>query len=215
MPDLTDDPCLMLTPAGVLHAFAEPRPDEACALLQTLMPRGPAVRRAAWRDRAPHHRTLLARALHEGWVQEVPRALHAPDVRLDDFLPHAIAGLSGVRMAALASGDGFCLARAGYSQDEADTLCVAAADFLDFVNRQKQRGWSGTGRAVSFFEGVDMLLPSTSLVLFWVDGVAYWLIVGGEPLFNNTAFVELVWGIRVAGTKFALGQPGAGELLKI
>lgn len=198
------DPHLMLTPAGALHAYAERQPDEASAMLQTLMPRGGSLRRSEWLAQAPGHRTLLARALYEGWVHEVSRALRAPDVRLDNYLPHAIAGLSGTRTAALASDDGFCLARVGYSQDEADTLCVAAADFFDFAARQKQRGFKGTGRAVSFFEGIDLLLPSTSFVLFWVDGAGYWLILGGEPLLNNTAFVELIWGIRAAGAKFAV-----------
>ena len=150
------------------------------------------------------HASLLPRALHDGWVHEVERELHAPDVRLDNYLPHAIAGLSGSRMAALASDDGFCLARVGYSQDDAETLCVAAADFFDFVARQKQRGFRGTGSAVSFHEGIDMLMPTTTFMLFWVDGTGYWLIVGGEPLLNNRALVELIWGIRVAGTKFAV-----------
>ena len=49
-----------------------------------------------------------------------------------------------------------------------------------------------------------MLLPTTSFALFWVDGTGYWLIIGGEPLLNNTALVELIWGIRHAGDKFAL-----------
>ena len=176
------DPHLMLTPAGAMLAFADKVPDENAAMLQTLLPR----------------------ALHDGWVHEVERELHAPDVRLDNYLPHAIAGLSGSRMAALASDDGFCLARVGYSQDDAETLCVAAADFFDFVARQKQRGFRGTGRAVSFHEGIDMLMPTTTFMLFWVDGTGYWLIVGGEPLLNNRALVELIWGIRVAGTKFAV-----------
>jgi hypothetical protein len=48
-----------------------------------------------------------------------------------------------------------------------------------------------------------MLLPATTFMLFWVDGVGYWLILGGEPLLNNRALVELIWGIRVAGTKFS------------
>ena len=198
-----DDPWLMLTPAGVLHAYAERVPDERAAMLQALMPRGASLRRSAWLAQASEHRTLLARALHEGWVHEVERELRAPDVRLDNYLPHAIAGLSGTRTAALASDDGFCLARVGYSEQEAETLCVAAADFFEFAARQKQRGWTGTGRAVSFFEGIDMLLPTTSFVLFWVDGTGYWLILGGEPLINNVAFVELVWGIRTAGARFA------------
>lgn len=197
-----DEPFLMLTPAGALHAYADREPDASCAALQSLMPRGAALRRGAWLAQDAGREDLLQHALHQGWVHEVGRELRAPDVRLDNYLPHAIAGLSGARMAALASDDGFCLARVGYSQDEADTLCVAAADFLDFVQRQKQRGFRGTGRAVSFHETIDLLMPATTFMLFWVDGVGYWLIVGGEPLLNNRALVELIWGIRAAGSKF-------------
>ena len=200
----TADPYLMLSPAGALYAFAQRQPDEAAAHLQTLMSQGAALRRSAWLQQNPAHRVLLARAQHEGWVQESERELHAPDTNLDNYLPHAIAGLSGNRTAALASDDGFCLARVGYSQDEADTLCAAAADFFGFVARQQARGWAGSGRAVSFFESIDMLLPTTSFALFWVDGTGYWLIIGGEPLLNHTALVELIWGIRHAGDKFAL-----------
>lgn len=202
-PQLQGDPFLMLTPAGALRAHADRTPDDVGAALQTLMPRGASLRRSAWLALAPDHRAVLARALYEGWVHEVQRELRAPDVRLDNYLPHAIAGLSGTRTAALASDDGFCLARVGYSEQEAETLCVVAADFFEFTRRQQQRGWTGTGRAVSFHEGIDMLLPTTTLALFWVDGVGYWLILGGEPLLNNRALVELIWGIRAAGTKFA------------
>ena len=77
---------------------------------------------------------------------------------------------------------------------------------LTVVKRQKQRGFRGTGRAVSFHETIDMLMPATTFMLFWVDGVGYWLIVGGEPLLNNRALVELIWGIRTAGTKFAVRE---------
>lgn len=197
------DPFLMLTPAGALLAFSERLPDPTSAELQTLVPRGGALRRSAWLSEAQSRQSLLDEGLQQGWLHEIGRELQAPNVVLDNYLPHAIAGLSGSRMAALASDDGFCLARVGYAQDEADTLSVAAADFLDFVNRQKQRGYKGTGRAVSFHENIDMLMPATTFTLFWVDGVGYWLILGGEPLLNNRALVELIWGIRVAGEKFS------------
>ena len=204
MPNRSSNPYLMLTPAGTLLAFAERSPDPLAAELQTLAPRGAALRRNAWLDAGNRH-ALLEEGLRRGWLHEIERELRPPNVALDNYLPHAIAGLSGSRMAALASDDGFCLARVGYAQDEADTLSVAAADFLDFVNRQKQRGYKGTGRAVSFHESIDMLMPATTFTLFWVDGVGYWLILGGEPLLNNRALVELVWGIRVAGKKFSPG----------
>ena len=199
-----DETYLMLSPAGALYAFAQAQPDETAIMLQSLLAGKTAPKSSAWLAQNPSHGVLLARALHEGWVQELGRELQAPDTKLDNFLPHAIAGLSGNRTAALASDDGFCLGLVGYSQDEADTLCVAAADFFSFVARQQARGWAGSGRAVSFFESIDMLLPTTSFALFWVDGTGYWLILGGEPLLNNTALVELIWGIRSAGSKFAL-----------
>lgn len=58
---------------------------------------------------------------------------------------------------------------------------------------------------MSFHESIDMLMPATTFTLFWVDGVGYWLILGGEPLLNNRALVELIWGIRMAGEKFRPG----------
>lgn len=197
-----DDPWLALTPVGALHAHGALVPSTSQAALQTLMPRGPLLSRSQWLAQSQASAALLEQALEQGWVQRVQRRLQAPDVRLDNYLPHAIAGLSGTRSAALASEDGFCLARVGYDQAEADTLCVMAADFFGFVQRQHQRGWTGTGRAVSFHEGIDMLLPSTTLCQFWVDGVGYWLILGGEPLLNNRALVNLIWGLRTAGSKF-------------
>ena len=42
-----DDPYLVLTPAGALHAYGERVPDETSAILQTLMPRGASLRRSA------------------------------------------------------------------------------------------------------------------------------------------------------------------------
>lgn len=196
------DPYLMLTPAGVLYAFSEREPSEVQAALQVLLPQGPALTLSHWRGLSPTHAEWLREGLTRGWIHTVQRPLRAPDVRLDDFLTRVVAGLSGERKAAIASDAGFCLGYAGYTAEEADTLAVAAVDFFDFGTRQKLRGWKGSGRAISFHEEVDMLLPATSFVLFWVDGVGYWLIVEGEPLLNNIALVELVWGIKAAGAKF-------------
>ena len=198
------DPVLMLTPAGTLHAFSERTPDAEQLALQTLLPQGQALTRSQWLAGDAERPALLERGLQRRWIHEVPRPLRAPDVKLDSFLTHVVAGLSGERKAAIASDDGFCLAATGYSAEEADTLSVAAVDFFDFATRQKHRGWTGSGRAISFHEEVDMLMPVTTFVLFWVDGTGYWLILSGEPLLNNVAFVELVWGIKAAGAKFSV-----------
>ena len=94
------DPFLMLTPAGALRAHARAQPDKDGAELQTLMNGLGAPLRSAWLAESPARRALLTEALQKGWVQEMAHPLAAPNVSLDSYLPHAIAGLSGERMAA-------------------------------------------------------------------------------------------------------------------
>jgi hypothetical protein len=195
----------MLTPAGALHAFARPQPEEVELALQALLMGDRALGAGGWAEHASTAPQVLGGALEQGWVQRLPRPLHGPDSRLDNFLPHVIASLSGERRAVLASETGFCLGRTGVEQDEAETLSAAAADYAGFAERQARRGWTGAMRYVSFHDDAEFLLPSYSFVPFWVDGVGYWLILGGEPLLNNPALVELMWGIKEAGTRFAVG----------
>lgn len=192
----------MLTPAGALHAFAKREPDEAALALQALLVGERALDMAAWQDAAPAAPAVLAQGVERGWIQVLRRPLQGPDARLDDFLQHVIASLSGERRAALASDGGFCLGRAGMDQDEGDALSAAAADYSEFAARQARRGWGGASGYVAFHHDPEFLLPSHAFVPFWVDGAGYWLIVGGEPLLNNPALVELLWGLKIAGTRF-------------
>ena len=47
-----------------------------------------------------------------------------------------------------------------------------------------------------------MLMPNTSIVFLWINKTGYFLIIEDEPLINNRAFVELVWGIKATGERF-------------
>lgn len=198
---------LMLTPAGALQAFAQAQPDESGRALQALLGGKRALALEAWLLEGSGRQALLAQAQARGWIECLPRCIEGPDVRLDDFVQHVIASLSGERCAALASETGFCLGRSGMTQDEAEVLSAAAADFSAFAQRQARRGWTGAGPYVSFHSDAEMLLPDVSFVPFWVDGVGYWLILRGEPLLNNPALVELFWGIRDAGSRFSPAGP--------
>lgn len=193
----------MLTPSGALHAFAQQQPGETELALQALLAGERALDAAGWAERAGVAPAITAQALAQGWVQVLQRPLQGPDAKLDDFLQHVIASLSGERRAVLASEGGFCLGRTGVDQDEADTLSAAAADYSEFASRQARRGWEGATRYVSFHTDPEFLLPSHSFVPFWVDGAGYWLVILGEPLLNNPALVELMWGIKEAGTRFS------------
>lgn len=193
---------LLMTPAGAMAAFAVREPSADMAALQALTTAPHALTLAEWLAQAPENAARHDRFMEQGWIEISPRRLSGPEVQLDGFLPHVIGGLSGSRRAALASQDGFTLAHTGFTHEEADGLCAAAADFMDFVERQVTRGWTGVCHAVSFHEDVAMLIPAKTFLLFWVDGVAYWLVIGDEPLINNQAFVELIWGLKMAGRRF-------------
>lgn len=193
---------LALTPAGALQAFAQRQPDETAQALQALLGTSHALTPQDWFAAVPAACGLFEQALAKGWIERLPRPLAGPNVRLDDFVQHVVASLSGERRAVLASETGFCLGQAGLPQDEAEALSAAAADFSDFAQRQAQRGWTGAQRYVSFHRDAELLLPEVSFVPFWIDGTGYWIILCGEPLLNNPALVELCWGIQGAGSRF-------------
>ena len=87
----------------------------------------------------------------------------------------------------------------GYGTDH---VSAAAADFSDYARRQARRGFRMASRFVNFSSDPNLLLPDASFVPFWVDGSGYWLALFGEPLLNNPALVELIWGIKEAGMRF-------------
>ncbi len=193
---------LALTPAGVLHAFAHAEPDSSQRAYQSVLSSAGLPLASDWLAQGADRPRLLDAGLAAGWLQRIERDLPAPDVQLDDFLTHVIGGLSGLRKAALASTGGFCIGSVGCSAEEAEALCVAAADYAAFAQRQRQRGWTASP-LVSFHDDAAMLMPITSFVPFWIDGTDYCLVLCGEPLINNPAFVELVWGIQAAGARFS------------
>lgn len=196
-------PKVALTPRGALFAFSQAEPDITQARLQTILSAEALPSVDAWLRRSSEHPKLLGEGLAAGWLQRVHRSLPAPDVKLDSFLSHIIGGLSGEHKAALAAAGGFCVGQVGYDNDEAETLCAAAADFSEFGRRQRTRGWRGASYMASFHEDIAMLMPMTSFVPFWVDRTDYCLVLGGEPLINNPALVELIWGIKTAGARFS------------
>lgn len=196
----TDESYVILTPAGVFEAFAQAVPTDQQKALQALISGKSCLQVATWTNKYYHD--WLEDFASNGWIEFLDNPLSAPNLPLDKFLPYVVASLSGTRRAAIGSNEGFCLARIGYTQEEADTLSVAAADFFDFLNRQQQRGWVIKEQAISFFGQVELLMPTTSFVFLWIDGSGYVLILDGEPLTNNRAFVELIWAIKTSGLRF-------------
>ena len=192
---------ISLTPAGVFEAFSQSEPSEQQAALQALLSSSETLLEDTWL--LDYSELWLESFLDQGWIEKLSVFLPAPNLPLDQFLPYVVASLSGKRRAAIGSNEGFCLARIGYTQEEADTLSVAAADFSGFMLRQQQRGWAVESQAISFFQQVDLLIPETSFVFFWIDGAGYTLIIDGEPLTNNRAFVELVWALKTSGLRFS------------
>lgn len=191
---------ITLTPAGVFEAFSQSEPTDMQLALQALLSGRETLLVADWLEK--YSELWLESFVEQGFIEKLSTFLPAPNLPLDQFLPYVVASLSGKRRAAIASDEGFCLARIGYTQEEADMLSVAAADFSGFMIRQKQRGWAIESQAISFFRQVDLLIPETSFVFLWIDGSGYALIIDGEPLTNNRAFIELIWALKTSGLKF-------------
>ncbi|MBO1529763.1 hypothetical protein J3492_00855 [Psychrobacter sp. F1192] len=191
---------ITLTPAGVFEAFSQSEPTPMQLALQALLSGRETLLVSEWLE--DYSELWLDSFVEQGFIEKLSTFLPAPNLPLDQFLPYVVASLSGKRRAAIASDEGFCLARIGYTQEEADMLSVAAADFSGFMLRQKQRGWAIESQAISFFQKVNLLIPETSFVFLWIDGSGYALIIDGEPLTNNRAFVELIWGIKTSGLRF-------------
>lgn len=191
---------LTLTPAGVFRAFSQKEPTPQAQAMQSILNDSRSISKADWLEMFSYEE--LAEIMQAGWVEEISVPLVAPAMALDEFLPYVVASLSGNRKAAIASNEGFCLAKIGYTQEEAERLSVAAADFFDFVMRQEQRGLSIAGRALSLFGEVDLLMPEVSFVFLWIDGTGYVLIASDEPLTNNQAFVQLIWAIKTSRLRF-------------
>lgn len=191
-----------LTPQGVLYAFGSATPDAQQQALQALLRSEQAMSKSEWGISHLEHANVR-QAQERQWLQLLTRPVSGPDTRLSDFIRHVIAPLSGQRQAVLASDTGFCLDRVGVEQAEAEAVSAAAADFSEYAKRQSRRGWQGASRYVSFHQDAHLLLPSWTFVPIWVDGSGYWLAIAGEPLLNSLALVELVWGICLAGNRFA------------
>lgn len=197
-----DKTYITLTPAGVFEAFSQNEPSEKQLSLQALLSENETMLAAVWFE--TYSELWIEEFMERGWIEQLSVFLPAPNLPLDQFLPYVVASLSGKRRAAIGSDEGFCLARIGYSQEEADMLSVAAADFSGFMLRQKQRGWAVESQAISFFRQVDLLIPETSFVFLWIDGAGYTLILDGEPLTNSRAFVELIWALNTSGLRFTI-----------
>lgn len=202
------NPYLMLTPSGVMYAFSDANPDAKLESLQALICESRCMLTEDWLDRYSHE--WLEEFIEKGWVQHLSQDLPVSNMPLDKFLPYVVASLSGTRKAAIGSNEGFCLARIGYTADEADRLAVAGADFFDFFVRQKERGLAIANQAVSLFDDIELLMPTTSFMFLWIDGVGYVLILDGEPLTNNRALVELVWAIKASGLRFHTDENEGG-----
>lgn len=186
---------IILTPAGVLFAFSNAEPTEQQQALQVLLPSTATMTVQAWSDQ--YSQNWLEMFSEQGFVELVEKPIVAPNVNLDSFLKYVSASLSGSRKVAIGTGTGTCLSYIGYSQKEAYTLCDSAFDLVEFFNRQQKREWTVLGKAVSFHDEVDMIMPHTNFVYFWVGKRVYWVIIDDEPLLNSRAFVQLVWGVKI------------------
>lgn len=194
----------MLTPEGVYRAFGSRQPTALAKALRVVLSKRLAMRADDWRLLSGVNEEDLWTCMSKGWLYLLSYQSSSPEERLSTLLPRVIALLSGSQQAMLATEQGLCIASSGFAETEVEAVGAVAAEFFEFLQRRLLRGGDMGGHIMSCFSGVDALLPQTTFVPLWMHEVGYGLVLGGEPLINGLALVDLVWALQVADDRFSL-----------
>lgn len=130
----------------------------------------------------------------EAWT--TPRKV--PFGSMETCLPPLLASLSDTRQAVLADRMGFCLAMAGFPQEQGDALAALGADILSVAERQSAALAQIGDQLLDGWGNVDA--AGVSGLSFWpmhVGRIRLALTVSGRPRFNQATFSDLVWSLCV------------------
>lgn len=147
---------------------------------------------------------LLYRAEALGWLQisEEPHA--PPEGLLEDIVPGLLAKLAGSSSgkALLADEEGFYLATHGFSHETAEEISALSADLASLHQRHEGLLKNNIGTESSAWAIVNA--GGDSHLGFWpmfIGKQRFSLIISGQPAFNQSAYMKLVWTLSTRYTK--------------
>lgn len=198
------------TPAGAYHAVVGAMPEAERRWLLALMSldsspplHAETLRRLAGAAQGEVFE-LLQRLQRLGLVQGLPEALRIADQPLQAALSGLLARLAGEREGLLADDQGFCLAAHGLPQEQAEELAALAAELCKLRQRYASLLAERLPRQADAWALVGA--GGYSDLGFWplrVGAQCFVLALGGRPVLNQQAIVELIWRL--------VHRYGAGE----
>lgn len=194
---------LLPTPAGAFHAVSVPGMDSIRHLLYALMSQDVAPQLnidslREWTQTAEDETAmeLLHRAQSLALVQGESTSREAPSGPLEQILPSLLAKLSSSGKALFADSQGFYIASQGFPHETAEELSALSADLAALHARHNGLLHGNIGLPTSSWALVDAW--GNSQLGFWplyIGEQRFVLVLAGQPLFNQAAFLDLVWAL--------------------
>lgn len=194
---------LLPTPAGAFHAVSMPGMDSIRYLLYALMSQDLSLQLnidslREWTQMAEDETAmeLLYRAQSLTLVQGESTPKEAPLGPLEQILPPLLAKLSSSGKALFADSQGFYISSQGFPHETAEELSALSADLAALHSRHNGLIQGNLGLSTSSWALVDAW--GNSQLGFWplyIGEQRFVLVLTGQPLFNQSAFVDLVWAL--------------------
>lgn len=201
--ELLPDVFVAVTPAGAYHAALGTDDDPARRLLLGILrePATPAPsveRLIAWSGLADPESALalLHRMQSVGWIRAEAAPREVPSTRMEQDIPDLLRQLSTEHRALLADGTGLQLASSGFTHEAAEGIAALAADLAMVHTRHRGLLHGNLRLHRGGIATVDA--AGNSQLGLWPLAIGrqdFLLVVAGAPLFNHTAFADMVWGL--------------------
>lgn len=192
-----------VTPAGAYHATSGCGDEPARRLLLGMLaePRTPEIspeRACVWSGLADGRDALalLDRMQSLGWIAPAAEARAVPRLHMERDVPALLAQLSGEGRTLLADADGLQLASCGFASADVERIAALAAELAGVFERHQGLLRGNLQLRAGGLAVVDA--AGNSQLGLWplaMHGASFLLVIGGPPLFNRPAFVDLVWGL--------------------
>ncbi len=196
---------VMPTSAGAYFCVAHKHASPTRALMQALLkekisPQLTAEKVREWTgvDKEAEAIKIVQRAQSLGWLQGLSDPMYLANERLEDILPQLLAPLSGTGHALLADAEGFSLATAGFSGDEAERLSALSADVFLMYERHEPLLREALSIDKSAWGIIDAV--GNSFIGFWplwIGNHRFVLVIKDTPTLNRPDLLSLIWALYV------------------
>ncbi|MDJ0941756.1 MAG: hypothetical protein QNJ00_18470 [Woeseiaceae bacterium] len=199
--ELAGDLFLLPTPAGAYHAVSTPEDSLIRRLVLALLrhresPQVSTSGLCEWLGTTDEQEALevLFRAQTLAWIEGFEEPHNVPGLGVGDELHKLLPQLSSVETGLIVDWNGLSLASCGVDDEMANALSALSADLIGVQERHSERLQKHLGLSSHGWAAVDAY--GSSRIGAWplyIGDKRMLLVLMGEPLLNQSAFLTLVW----------------------